>query len=130
MAKRYSPPEDWIEELLGLKPNVLRPDVNDDDGNLRPDITDLNAIVGRLDETCGRNDALVAYIFALRDQQRTIELYATVENNKEEVEAAEANVRAAFSRLISCQCGLLSPSEPRQLTEAEREAVLLYSRQP
>ena len=79
----------------------------DEDGCIRPDLTDFNAIIDNIDTAEGRNDALRAYILALRDLQHAhneFALYGTV--TAEAIGRAQAAVEAAFTRLIVAQFSL------------------------
>ena len=50
------------------------PAVIDQDLVMRADVTDLNQIIANIDDCNGRNDALRAYIYALRDLARAVGL--------------------------------------------------------
>jgi hypothetical protein len=83
----------------------------DDDGIMRCDVTDLNKIVAGIDRAKGRNDALVAYVYALRDLQRANDLYAILDNSPSAASAidrAEERVRATLSELVMAQLALLA----------------------
>jgi hypothetical protein len=71
------------------------PTVADDDGAIRGDVTDIGKILNNVDEANGRNDALRAYIYALRDLQRA-----------HDRAAAKAAVAKAFDRLIVAEFSL------------------------
>jgi hypothetical protein len=80
------------------------PSVHDADGVLRRQCTDLNRIIASLDEAEGRNDALIAYIFALRDLQHANDAYAlTGESSGDDVARAEIAVKEAFAELAAAQ---------------------------
>jgi hypothetical protein len=80
------------------------PSVHDVDGVLRRQCTDLNRIVGALDEAEGRNNALIAYVYALRDLQHANDAYAlTGESSGDDVARAEIAVKEAFAELAAAQ---------------------------
>ena len=67
-----------------------------EDGAIYPDVTSLDLILKHIDKCNGRNDALRAYIYALRDLQwahNEFAAYGTVEVAV--VDQAEAAVREA-----------------------------------
>ena len=72
--------------------------------------TDLTEIVGLLDEAEGRNDALRAYIFALRDLQwlhnEAVEAGGYIDV---EIDAAQRAVNVAFDALIVAEFSLNRP---------------------
>ena len=72
--------------------------------------TDLNEIVAALDEACGRSDALVAYVLALRDLQwaHNEAVYAGGPDDADIVSAQRA-VNAAFDALIAAEFALNRP---------------------
>jgi hypothetical protein len=77
---------------------------------LRDDLLDLDLILDNLDnfgEEKGRNDAILNYMYALRDLQRACDLYNFVFPDNEvkyaDIGAAEAKVRQTFAKLIECQ---------------------------
>ena len=74
------------------------PTVCNADGAIRPDVTSLDAIVANIDPAMGRNDALRAYIFALRDLQ-----VANSHFPYSTADAAQAAVAKAFDRLIAAE---------------------------
>jgi hypothetical protein len=77
------------------------PTVCNEDGTIRSDVTDLNQIVANIDSCNGRNDALRAYVYALRDLQRAHDRFAYGDvDDAREIDAAQAAVAAAFDRLI------------------------------
>jgi hypothetical protein len=76
------------------------PTLEDEDGCIRAELKDIGKIIDRIDESEGRNDALKAYIYALRDLQRANDRYAGVGCDDAEVEQAQAKVARAFDRLI------------------------------
>jgi hypothetical protein len=79
----------------------------DEDGTILADVTDLTAIVDHIDTTEGRNDALRAYIYALRDLQRAHVAYSVYgEATEAELYRANTNVVEAFERLIDAQFSL------------------------
>jgi hypothetical protein len=67
------------------------PTIRDHDNILRSDITDLGKIVDAIDTAAGRNDALKAYVFALRDLQHAHDT-SCYESNDDEIDAAQAQV--------------------------------------
>jgi hypothetical protein len=71
------------------------PTVCNADGAIRPTVTSLDAIVANIDTCNGRNDALRAYIFALRDLQVANNEfgYADVDRTTEEKHAATSESR-------------------------------------
>jgi hypothetical protein len=75
------------------------PTHQDGDGCIRAELTDIGKIIDRIDEAEGRNDALKAYIYALRDLQRANEL-SCFDCNDAEIERAQVNVAREFDRLI------------------------------
>jgi hypothetical protein len=81
------------------------PAVIDEDQVMRADVTDLNQIVANIDEAEGRNDALRAYVYALRDLQRAHDR-SSYEEVDAEIDAAQAAVAAAFRRLIVAEFSL------------------------
>jgi hypothetical protein len=68
-------------------------------------LTDLQKIVDNIDDTEGRNDALRAYIYALRDLQNAHTLNAYEENNAG-IDAAHRRVVETFDELIAAQSRL------------------------
>ena len=77
------------------------PTVCDVDGHIKSDVTSLDAIVANIDTARGRNDALRAYIYALRDLQ--------VANNNfpySAADQAQAAVAKAFDALIVAEFSL------------------------
>ena len=81
--------------------------VVDEDGTLLADVTDLNAIVDHIDPCNGRNAALRAYIYALRDLQRAHVAHSVYgEATEAELYRANTNVVEAFQRLIDAQFSL------------------------
>ena len=75
----------------------------DDDGCIRAELTDIGKIIDRIDDVEGRNDALKAYIYALRDLQRANDRYASVGCDGAEVDQAQAKVAREFDRLIAAE---------------------------
>ena len=84
------------------------PSVCDADGGVRPDVTDLNNILDNVDHAEGRNDAIRAYIFALRDLQyaHNQSSYADSGFGDAEINQAQLVVREAFDRLTYCELRL------------------------
>jgi len=80
------------------------PTVCDADGGIRHDVTDLGKIIDNIDECCGRNDALRAYIYALRDLQWANNQFAY--DDETAIDRAQAAVREAFDRLIVAEFSL------------------------
>jgi hypothetical protein len=79
----------------------------DEDGLIRSDVTDLNAILDNIDECSGRNDALRAYIYALRDLQHAHNSSAFVGGaTDEDIKRAMDHVRSTFAHLIVTQTAL------------------------
>jgi hypothetical protein len=87
------------------------PKIRDPDGIMRGDVTDLNKIVAGIDQAEGRNDALVAYIYALRDLQRANDICAILEWEPAAVDRAEERVRATLHELVMAQLALLAENE-------------------
>jgi hypothetical protein len=86
----------------------LAPQIRDDNGVLRPDVTDLNKIIDGIDQANGRNDALRSYIYALRDLQHAHDSYAiTGAAGDGDIDCAEDAVKDAFDHLTVCQLSLL-----------------------
>ena len=81
------------------------PTVCDDDGSIRGDVTDIGQILNNIDPAEGRNDALRAYIYTLRDLQRAHNEYA-FEGDGAAVDQAQSNVAKAFDRLIVAEFSL------------------------
>ena len=75
------------------------------DGRIDKAATDLTEIVGLLDEAEGRNDALRAYIFALRDLQ----WLHNEDGTDAEIDAAQRAVNVAFDALIVAEFSLNRP---------------------
>jgi hypothetical protein len=83
------------------------PKVVNADGHIKPNVKSLDAIVANIDTARGRNDALRAYIYALRDLQ--------VANNDPPYSAADkaqAAVAKAFDALILAEFSLNRPYPP------------------
>jgi hypothetical protein len=80
------------------------PTVCDGDGSIRGDVTDLNRILDSIDQE-GRNDAVRAYIYALRDLQRAHDRHAFFGDNTA-IDPAQTAVAAAFDRLILAEFSL------------------------
>jgi hypothetical protein len=76
------------------------PTVCDDAGNIRGDVTDIGKILDNVDQAEGRNDALRAYIYALRDLQRANDRYACFGGDGTAIDQAQTAVCEAFDRLI------------------------------
>jgi hypothetical protein len=76
------------------------PTVCEDYGGIRGDVTDIGKIIDNIDQAEGRNDALRAYIYALRDLQRAHDRYAIAEGDLAAIDHAQAEVAKAFDRLI------------------------------
>jgi len=83
------------------------PTIRDSDDIIRSQLSDLGKIVDNIDEAEGRNDALRAYIYALRDLQRANEMYACYGESDATLDSAHARVRETFDRLIVAQSQLL-----------------------
>ena len=81
------------------------PAVRDTDGILRCELTDLSRIIDNIDTAEGRNDALRAYIYALRDLQHAHDV-SIYEKNDAEIDAAQALVAKTFDQLIVAQLAL------------------------
>ena len=75
------------------------PNAVDRDNIIRKDLTDLTVIVDTIDEAGGRNDALRAYVYTLRDLQHAIDT-SSYEENGAAAEACRAAVSRAFDRLV------------------------------
>jgi hypothetical protein len=91
------------------------PTICNDDGCIRHDVTSLDAIINHIDEAGGRNDALRAYIFSLRDLQRANDEYAIDGDDGAAIEKAEAVVAEAFDRLTAAEFAL-SGRKPRDVS--------------
>ena len=76
------------------------PGVCNNDGTIRGDVTDIGRIIDNIDHGCGRNAALRAYIYALRDLQRAHDKSAIEAGCNSEIGNAQAAVNEAFDRLI------------------------------
>jgi hypothetical protein len=81
------------------------PTVHDADGILRCQLTDLSKIVDNIDAAEGRNNALRAYIYALRDLQHAHEV-GIYEENDAAIDGAQALVIKKFNELIVAQLTL------------------------
>jgi hypothetical protein len=77
-------------------------------GAIRPDVTSLDAIVNNIDTAMGRNDALRAYIYALRDLQvaNNNYHYSTADTALAQIDQAQAAVAKAFDALIITEFSL------------------------
>jgi hypothetical protein len=78
------------------------PTVCNKDGAIRHDVTSLDAILNHIDTAEGRNDALRAYIYSLRDLQRVHDSYSYADG-LEAVDQAEAAVAQSFDALIAAE---------------------------
>jgi hypothetical protein len=87
--------------------------VCDADGDIRPDVTSLDAIVNHIDGE-DRNNALRAYIYALRDLQVVDNSYdyRTADTALAEIDKAHAAVAKAFDALIVAEFSLNRPWPP------------------
>jgi len=81
------------------------PTVCDRDGGIRGDVTDLSQILNNIDTAEGRNDALRAYIYTLRDLQRAHNESA-FEGDGAGIDQAQSAVAKAFDRLIVAEFSL------------------------
>jgi hypothetical protein len=103
--------------------NINRsPTVCDKDGSIRGGLTDLNKILNTIDSAHGRNDALRAYIYALRDLQRAHDQsvfagYGTPEQKDERIDQAQAAAAKAFDRLIVAEFSLNRPATVASLRD-------------
>lgn len=75
------------------------PSTCDADGGIRSTVTSLDNIVANIDTACGRNGALRAYIFALRDLQ-CAHNDACFADGVDRIDERLAAVAAAFDALI------------------------------
>jgi hypothetical protein len=75
----------------------------DADGCIRADLKDIGKIIDRIDKSEGRNDALKAYVYALRDLQRANDRFAGPGGDLAEVDQAQAKVAREFDRLIAAE---------------------------
>jgi hypothetical protein len=75
------------------------PTVVNADGDIRHDVTSLDAILNHIDGGEDRNVALRAYVLSLRDLQRAHDSYSYADG-LEAIDQAEAAVAKAFDRLI------------------------------
>jgi hypothetical protein len=87
------------------------PSACDGDCCIRPDVKNLDAIVANIDTAEGRNDALRAYVYALRDLQVAYDATGfadggSPEDKKKAIDMAKAAVNKAFDRLIFCEFSL------------------------
>jgi hypothetical protein len=87
------------------------PTVCNADGGIRHDVTSLDAIVNNIDTAEGRNDALRAYVLALRDLQvaHNDSMYAdggTIDEKFARIDQAQAAVAKAFDSLIVAEFSL------------------------
>jgi hypothetical protein len=83
------------------------PAVIDEDFVMRADVTDLNQIIANIDDCNGRNDALRAYIYALRDLARVVGLTQYPDGpTRADLNAAQATVTQTFHRLIFTELSL------------------------
>jgi hypothetical protein len=88
------------------------PTLEDEDGCIRTELKDIGKIIDRIDESEGRNDALKAYIYALRDLQRANDRFAGPRCDGADVDQAQAKVAREFDRLIVAEFMLnREPSE-------------------
>ena len=85
--------------------DIRDPEVCDEHHFIKRTLTDLQKIVDNIDDTEGRNDALRAYIYALRDLQNAHTLGAYEENDAE-LYAAHRRVVETFDELIAAQSRL------------------------
>lgn len=92
------------------------PTVCDADGGIRPDVTDINKILDIIDRAEGRNDAIRAYIYALRDLQHAHNesSYADTVDAYGKIDRAQAAVAAAFDRLIVAEFSVNRRSWPEE----------------
>jgi len=81
------------------------PSVVDQDGSIRDNVTDLNKILDSIDACNGRNDALRAYVYALRDLQRANDQFA-FDGDGDAIDQAQIAVANAFDRLIVAEFSL------------------------
>ena len=87
------------------------PAVCDDYGGIRGDVTSLDAILANIDTVEGRNDAIIAYVHALRDLQRAHNeasfgddgTNGTHQERDAEIDRAHAAVNKAFDDLIAAE---------------------------
>jgi hypothetical protein len=77
------------------------PTVVDEAGGIRPDVTSLDTILNHIDHCNGRNDAVRAYIYALRDLQVAHDEGPYAEEDTDAaIDRAHAAVNKAFDDLI------------------------------
>jgi hypothetical protein len=116
-CQRSAPDNPSRQEVLGdgMTMKIVsinnNPSACDGDSCIRPDVTDLNAIVANIDEAEGRNDALRAYIYALRDLQVAYNESSYADGGSREdkdkaIDKAQAAVNKAFDWLIFCEFSL------------------------
>jgi hypothetical protein len=77
----------------------------DPDGTIRADVTDIVKIIDNIDDAHGRNDALRAYVFALRDLQRMHGWHA-ITGDDGGIAPAQTALEKAFVRPIVAQFSL------------------------
>jgi hypothetical protein len=95
------------------------PNVCNEDGVIRRDVTDLNRILDRIDPVEGRNDCIREYIYALRDLQRAHELsgfcdLSPQEKREADIDKAQIAVDLAFTDLMIAQERLSAEIRPRR----------------
>jgi hypothetical protein len=95
------------------------PKVCDAVGAIRPDVTSLDAIVNNIDTACGRNDALKAYVYALRDLQVANNNYcfSIADTALAKIDQAQAAVARAFDALIVAEFALNRPATVEHLRD-------------
>jgi hypothetical protein len=93
--------------------------VCDAGGHIKPDVTSLDAIVNNIDTAMGRavrgrNDALRAYIYALRDLQVADNNFhfSIADTALAQIDQAQAAVAKAFDALIAAEFALNRPWPP------------------
>src|SRR5262245_2936666 len=75
----------------------------DEHGDIKADETGLDLIIANIDDAGGRNDALRAYIFALRDWQCICNRGAYEPVTEAESAAAKRVLDDTFDRLIAAE---------------------------
>jgi len=83
------------------------PSACEDGGCIRRDVTSLDAIVNNIDTYEGRNAALKAYVYALRDLQVAHNDFVNYgDASRDDIDKAKAAVAKAFDRLVFCEYSL------------------------
>jgi hypothetical protein len=96
------------------------PTVCNEDGDIRGDVTSLDHILNHIDHCNGRNDALRAYIYALRDLQyaHNESMYVDSGVTDADIDRAQAAVAECFDRLIVAEFSLNRGHDDGPITAA------------